>query len=129
MKIMLIILGYFKWHYGKALSSLTIIWKNFLLFTYNFFSITALFKNFFDPWKRMSDPYPDSFSLRKYFYTFIANSIVRILGIMMRTILIIIGLIFCIILLLLYPVTLIIWLGLPAILIYLICNGIFLIFS
>lgn len=129
MKTTLIILGYLKWHYGKALFSLTTIWKNFLIFTYNYFSITNLFKNFFDPWKRMSDPYPNKFNFKEYFYTFLANSIVRIIGILMRAVFMTIGLAFCIILALLYPLALIAWLCLPIILIYLICNGVFLIIS
>ena len=129
MKTTLIILGYLKWHYGKALSSLTAIWKNFIIFTYNYFSIADLFKNFFDPWKRMSDPYPNSFSFKEYFYTFITNAIVRFIGIIARTILIIVGLTSCTICILLYPAVLITWLFLPAILIYLICSGIFLIIS
>ena len=113
MKTILIILGYLRWHYGKAIISLTIIWKNFLNFIFNFFSINLLFKNFFDPWKRMTDSYPSSFDLKKYFYAFMTNMIVRVVGMLMRGFLIIIGLAVYVLFALLYPVTLIIWLVLP----------------
>ena len=127
MKIVLIILGYLRWHYGQAISSLTNIWKNFLYFIYEFFSIKLLFRNFFDPWKRMTDNYPKSFDLKEYSYIFLVNLIVRIVGIIMRTILIIAGLTCYIILALFYPVALIIWLLLPLIIIVLVGTGLFLI--
>jgi hypothetical protein len=127
MKIIFIILGYLKWHYSKAISSLSDIWKNFLYFTSNFFSIKLLFQNFFDPWKRMTDSYPKSFDLKKYFYAFIANLIVRIVGMIMRTGLIIIGLASYIIMALLYPIILIIWILLPLFIITLIIIGLILI--
>lgn len=127
MKTILVTLGYLKWHYGKAICSLTKIWGNFLFFIYEFFSIRLLVKNFFDPWKRMAEDYPKGFDLKKYFYIFIANSIVRIVGIIMRTILILIGLTGYILLALLYPVALILWIFLPIIIFILIGSGLYLI--
>jgi len=123
MKMIVIILGYLKWHYGKALVSLTKIWKNFLYFIFEFFSIKPLFKNFFDPWKRMADSYPSSFDIKKYLFTLIANSIVRIVGMMMRAFLIIIGLFCYILLILIYPLALAIWILLPLIVLWLIFSG------
>ena len=129
MEIILIILGYLKWHYSKAISSLTNIWKNFLYFISEFFSIKLLFQNFFDPWKRMSDGYPKSFDLKKYFFAFITNVIVRVVGMIMRSALIIISLICYIFSILLLPIVLVCWLLLPFIIIFLIGTGLFLIFS
>jgi hypothetical protein len=127
MKIILIILGYLKWHYGQAIYSLWNIWKNFLFFIFEFFSIKLLFQNFFDSWKRMTDDYPRSFDLKKYFAIFIVNMITRIVGIIMRTGLIIIGLTCYFLMFIAYPLALVIWLLLPAIIVSLILTGIFLI--
>ena len=127
MQVILIVLGYFKWHYSKAIVSLTKIWKNFLYFLFEFFSIQLLFKNFFDPWKRMTDNYPKSFNLKKYFYAFLANIIIRLVGMLMRLALIIIGLVACLLLIIAYPVAVAIWLLLPLIVIYLLSTGLFLI--
>lgn len=127
MQITLVILGYLKWHYSKAISSLGKIWKNFLYFVFDFFSIGLLFKNFFDPWKRMTDNYPKSFDFKIYFAVFITNLITRIIGIIVRLVLIIIGLACYILLTLLFPVALAIWLVLPFIIILLIIEGVFLI--
>lgn len=127
MKIILIALGYLKWHYGKAVYSLSGIWRNFISFTYNYFSIKLLFKNFFDPWKRMTDKYPTGFNLKLYFYAFLTNLIIRIVGMIMRTVLILAGLTCCILLVIFYPIVLIIWLLLPIITIFLLEKGVALI--
>lgn len=127
MKIILIILGYLRWHYSKAVFSLSKIWINFLFFILNYFSIKLLFLNFFSPWKRMADSYPKAFDLKKYFFVFIANIITRIVGMILRTILIIVGLFCFTAFILLYPLIIIIWLALPLIVIFLICLGLTLI--
>jgi hypothetical protein len=117
MKIILILLGYLKWHYGRALVSLSQVWGNFFYFINVFFSFDLLFKNFFDPWKRMADPYPKSLDLKLYLTVFITNSIVRIVGMIMRTFLIIVGLFAYLLLAVLYPVAVVFWLALPFLLI------------
>ena len=127
MNIILVILGYLKWHYGKAIRSLCSIWKNFLYFIFDFFSVSSLFKNFFDPWKRMNDTYPKPFNLRVYFYTFIANLITRIVGAIMRLCLLIISLVCCLLFITLLPIALIVWLLLPLIVLVMVIAGIFLI--
>lgn len=127
MQLTSIILGYLKWHYSKAIISLIMVWSNFLFFTLEFFSIKLLFRNFFDPWKRMNDKYPDGYQIKKYFFAFISNTIIRIVGMIMRGFLIIIGLICYIILALLLPLVLLIWLLLPFITLYLIIAGIYII--
>jgi len=123
MKIIVILLGYLRWHYSKAVYSLGDVWRNFLAFVYDFFSINLLFKNFFDPWKRMADEYPKKFDLNKILFIFIANVITRAIGIIMRTFLILLGLTCYLLLVLLYPVVIIIWLFLPLIIIVLIYNS------
>jgi hypothetical protein len=127
MKIISILFGYLQWHYSKAIFSLTKIWGNFLYFIFELFSIKLLLKNFFSPWKRMSDNYPKNFDLKIYFFTFITNFIVRVIGIIMRTFLLIIGLLSYILLLILYPIILIIWLVSPFLIIGLIYKGLTLI--
>ncbi|MFA7252627.1 MAG: hypothetical protein WC027_02115 [Candidatus Paceibacterota bacterium] len=129
MNIILVILGYLKWHYGKAVRSLFSIWKNFLYFIFDFFSISTLFKNFFDPWKRMNDIYPKPFNLKIFFYTFITNLITRIVGALMRFCLLIISLICCLLFIAFLPIALIVWILLPLIVLVIVIAGIFLIFK
>ncbi len=129
MKIFLILLGYLKWHYGKALLSFSQIWGNLFYFINIFFSFDLLFKNFFDPWKRMADQYPKFFDLKLYLTAFVTNSIVRIVGMIMRTFLIILGLLTYMFLTLLYPIVLIFWLVLPLLLIMAIYYSLILLIS
>ncbi len=130
MKFLSSFLGFLKWHYGKALISIFSFWKNILIFLFNFFSIKSLIGNFFTPWKRLADSYPKHFDLGVYFSTFIVNILMRIVGIILRTILLAIGITTCAIYIILLPFTLLIWLILPPFIAGLIIYGlILLIFS
>jgi hypothetical protein len=129
MKITPIIFGYLTWHYGKAVRSIGNIWKNFLTFIADFFSIKLLFGNFFDPWKRLKDSYPKEIDLKKYFIASVTNTVTRIVGVLMRTVLILVGLICYLVFALIYPIALIIWLFLPLIILMLIGDGLYIIFK
>jgi len=127
MKFLKTFLGYLKWHYGKALNTTFVFWKNILIFLFNFFSIKSLAGNFFSPWKRLADSYPKNFNIKAYLFTFLANSISRIVGILMRTIMILVGLCTCAAYILLLPFSLVVWLALPILVIALIVFGLVLI--
>jgi len=129
MEILIVILGYIKWHYSRAVLSLSTIWKNLFSFLFNYFSVKFLFLNFFDPWKKMSDSYPKFFNIKKYLDVFLANLIMRTVGIIMRTILLIVSFLSFILLILLYPLFLVIWILLPGLVILLAGTGVFIIFN
>lgn len=129
MKIIFIILGYVYWHYGRAVYSLISIWKDFLIFTFHYFSLDKAFINFFQPWKRLDGEYPKHFDFQIYLSTFMVNTIVRIVGMFMRTLLIIVGLTSCLFMLILYPIVLIIWILLPFLIIFTFIGGIILLFK
>lgn len=128
MNLIKTFLGYLKWHYGKALLTTFAFWKNILFFLYNFFSIKSLTGNFFTPWKRLADTYPKKFNLKIYLFTFLVNSLMRIFGVILRSIIIVVGLLFCITYIALLPVTLLFWLALPLIIIFFIVSGLILMF-
>lgn len=127
MKFLTIFLGYLKWHYGKALATTFTFWKNIFVFLFNFFSIKNLLGNFFTPWKRLADSYPKNFNLKAYFFTFLVNTIMRTVGMLLRLIIIIIGLAVCIAFIIFFPISLLIWLVLPLTVIALIVYGLILI--
>lgn len=127
MKIWIVLFGYIKWHYTKALHSLFGIWRNFFVFIFNFFSISYLIKNLFDPWKRMSDAYPKSFSFKAYLFAFIGNQITRLVGLIMRLGLFFIGIAACLIFILLLPILVALWLILPIAIAASLCLSIYLI--
>jgi len=129
MKFVTTFLGYLKWHYGTALATTFSFWKNILLFLFNYFSIKNLAGNFFAPWKRLADNYPKRFNIKIYFFTFLTNTIMRIVGIILRTIMIFFGIIVCLLYILAFPITLVLWLALPLVIAGLIIFGFILLVS
>jgi hypothetical protein len=75
----------------------------------------------------LADTYPKKFSLKIYSTTFLINSIMRIVGMILRSIIIIIGLACCAVYIILLPFSLIVWLALPFIIAFLIIYGLILI--
>lgn len=118
-----IILGYIKWHYSKAILALSKIWKTILIFLSDYFSLGLLIRNLFDPWKKMNDNYPTRFNLKNYVFAFITNIIVRIVGIIMRSGLILIAVLICMGWIILYPILILGWLMAPVIILGLFILG------
>jgi len=87
-----IFLQYLSWQFLEVPANILRAWRNFLKFNLNYFSIPLLFKSFFSPWRRYSVPYGRGFDIRRFFETLISNLIFRFLGVVMRSFLIIIGL-------------------------------------
>ena len=128
MNYLLVFIGYLKWHYGKALFTTFSLWRNFSVFIFNFFSIKSLATNFFTPWRRLAESYPKGFHLKEDFEIFLINTLMRIVGMIFRTFMIIIGLSCYFIFLFSLPLMLIIWIALPPMILFLIILGIILIF-
>ncbi len=79
------------WHFFDVSRAILRAWKNFLLFNLNYFSVPILFKTFFSYWRKYKWSYGRGFDLRRYFEAFTFNLISRILGAIVRSILIFIG--------------------------------------
>ncbi|MFA5763945.1 MAG: hypothetical protein WC915_03970 [archaeon] len=123
------IFGYLKWHYGRALGKTFILWRNIFFFLFDYFSIRSLLGNFFTPWKRLAEMYPRKFDLKVYAVTFFMNMIMRIVGMIFRAVALVFGLICILAYVILLPVSLLVWLLLPPMIIFLILYGLVLIFQ
>jgi len=92
------------------------VWKNFILFSINFFSTPLLLKTFFSPWRRYNWSYPRGFDIQGYFETITSNLFSRFLGAICRLVLIIIGTIFQIFIIVAGAIIFLGWLFLPSLL-------------
>ncbi|KPJ56042.1 hypothetical protein AMJ49_05845 [Parcubacteria bacterium DG_74_2] len=119
-----IVFQYLQWHFNDQVKAILIAWKNFLSFGLNYFSIPLLLRTFCSPWRRYRYFYPKSFDFKKYIDTFTFNAISRGIGMVMRTILIIIGIIAEFFIFVAGLLFVLFWLFLPVILVILFFYGI-----
>ncbi|MBZ1348523.1 MAG: hypothetical protein KYQ20_02075 [Candidatus Nealsonbacteria bacterium] len=87
-----IIFQWFFWQFFEMPKNILKAWRNFLLFNLNYFSIALLLKTFFSPWRKYKLGYPRGFRFSKYLEVFFSNLISRVLGALVRIVLIIAGL-------------------------------------
>lgn len=85
---------YLLWHYSRAFLEMFHVWLNFLWFVVHFFSITQLMRSWVSPWKRMSEERGNKWNLEDLAGFIIIGLISRIIGFILRTVVITIGL-FC----------------------------------
>lgn len=82
------------WHFMEMPKEIVLVWKNILLFNLNFFSVSLLLKTFFSPWRRYGMGYTGrGFNPGKYIETFFSNLIFRLFGALIRSFLILTGII------------------------------------
>src|SRR3989339_1756232 len=105
------------WHFFEVPKFLLGVWKNYILFALNYFSLPGLLKSFFSPWRRYKWVYPRGFNVAEFFNTFISNTFSRFLGAIMRTALIIIGIFFQIFVILFGFIIFLLWILVPFIII------------
>ena len=114
-----IIWQYLEWHFFDTPKAILKAWKNFLLFDLNYFSIFLLLKTFFSPWRQYRWSYSRGLDIPLYLEVFFSNLISRVLGAILRTVIIFLGLISEIIILILGFLLFLGWFILPAFLVFL----------
>ncbi|TSC94797.1 MAG: hypothetical protein CEN87_331 [Parcubacteria group bacterium Licking1014_1] len=120
-----IIISWFLWCFYEMPRFLIQIWRNYLLFGLNYFSVPLLFKTLFSPWRRYRWNYPKSFDIKEFFNTLISNSFSMVLGAMCRIVLIIIGILGQVVIFSAGLTAIILWILAP----FIIIGGIWLIFT
>ncbi len=120
---------YILWHYTTALREILHLAKNFIWFFTNFFSIPTLLKSLFSPWKRMTEGRGSRFSLEDVASYLIVNFLSRLVGAIMRFIIILIGLLFLMMVVLVTILTYTFWIFTPALLLVSLLYGLVLIFA
>lgn len=112
-----IIASWFLWQFYQMPKFLLQVWSNYFVFASNLFSLPLLLKTFFAPWRRYRWIYPKSFDPVEFFNTFISNTFSRILGALMRIVLIIIGILFQIFIAVAGLIIIIFWIMIPFIIV------------
>lgn len=88
-----LLIQYLVWHYYDVPMEIIAGWKNYLIFTFNYFSIDILIQTFFSHWHKYSLKYGKTISPSWYFEVFVFNMMSRIIGMMLRIFLIMFGII------------------------------------
>ncbi len=117
---------YLLWHYTSAFGEIFHIWKNFLWFVTNFFSLPQLTKSYFAPFKRMTEERGNSFNFEDLAGFIIINLISRLIGMLMRTVIIVIGVTSLLVLSVGIVLTYIFWVTAPIIIVGCLYYGILL---
>lgn len=112
-----IFLKWLFWHFVEVPKAIALGWKNFLKFNFNYFSVWALLKSLFSPWRGDTGDYGRGFDIKVYFNTFLGNMISRVLGAIIRLVLIFIGLVCSVFIFFIGLFVLLIWIFLPVIII------------
>jgi len=93
-------------------------WKNFLKFNLNFFSVPLLIRTLLSHWRQYKWYYPRGLKIGKDLEVFASNLISRILGAIMRSFLILVGLFVEIFIFFIGLIIFLGWLILPILLIW-----------
>ncbi len=113
----MLIFQYLSWHFFEVPQKILKAWKNFLKFGLYYFSIPLLLKTIFYWWHGYRWEYPKSFDVAQFVLVFLSNLVTRTIGAILRTIVILIGIIFEISIFVLGLLVFLGWLFLPFLLI------------
>ena len=113
MKKQNIIVFWMVWHFYEMPAFLFLVWKNYISFISDFFSISLLVKTLFSPWRKYKSKYPSILNLGESLGALIYNTFSMSVGIIGRSVLIILGVVALIFILILGGLIILCWLLLP----------------
>lgn len=119
---------YLRWHYTRALGDLAMIAGNFLWFVYEFFSIPLLLRTLVVPFRRITETPQRTLDISAWFAAKIVNTLMRLVGAVVRLWVIALGCISLCGVTLLSGIAFCLWLAAPLLLLALACAGIALVF-
>ncbi len=98
-------------------------WKNFIIFVREYYSIPLLLRTLVAPWRRDITRRPRGLDIKKLFEALVFNLISRGIGLIIRSVTVVIGLVCLIGVIIFGFLALIVWLVLPALLAFFIVTG------
>jgi len=112
-----IFIQYLEWQFFDVPKNILQAWQNCLRFNLNYWSVPLLLKTLFSHWRRYQYSYGKGLNFKRYFEAFTFNMISRVLGSIMRSVLIVLGLLTEIFVFLAGAIVFLIWLILPFLLV------------
>lgn len=116
-----IIISWFVWHFYEMPKFLFSVWNNFILFSTDLFSVPLLLKTFFSPWRRYKWDYPKGFNVAntgEFLSTLTINLFSRFIGVLAKTVLIIMGIIITIFILIIGITIIFTWFLVPFLIVF-----------
>ena len=112
-----IFVTWFLWHFYEMPKFLLGVWKNYIFFALNYFSLPVLLKSLFAPWRKYKWNYPKGINVAEFFSTLVSNAFSRLIGALVRIILIAAGIIFQVFVIFAGLIIFLLWLAVPIIII------------
>jgi len=111
---------YLNWHYTQGIAELSRNLLHFVVFEFHFFSIKDLLLTLFSPFQRLKEDYGSSaIEFEKILSALVINIIMRAVGFIVRSVILLIGF-FCLTFsIILIPIILLAWILLPVLLLIL----------
>jgi|SRR3989344_9023107 len=105
---------YVFWHYSQGVRDVMSAWRNVLWFVSNYFSIGLLAKSLFSPWRSLGETKKKSgFDPAEFFGNLVVNTIMRLVGFLIRIVFILVGSALALFLMILMPFLIAFWLLIP----------------
>jgi len=115
---------YLSWHYSKAFVDAWRVWLDLQWFIWHFFSVGLLLRTFFSPFKRVREEVSvQSLNFEGIFGSIVVNLIMRLVGALVRSVLIIAAVVSSLVLLILGLVWLLLWLVWPVLTVFTLFAG------
>ena len=108
-----IALMFFYWLFVESTARVARAWFFFLRFGLNFFSVPLLTRTFFSPWHRYWYGYPKDFNPVELFYAIFGNLMSRAIGVILRSVFIMLGIVFDAFVFVIGLAALVFWIALP----------------
>ncbi len=122
-------LFYLKWHYSEAFGDLYRNWKSFLAFALHLFSMKLLFRTWLSPLGRLNEGYKKSFDLEDFMETFVVNTMMRLVGFLLRTFVIVTGVLVFVLVFFLGLASFVLWAVAPLVITSLFIQGLLLLLA
>ncbi|OHA88871.1 MAG: hypothetical protein A3C70_01640 [Candidatus Zambryskibacteria bacterium RIFCSPHIGHO2_02_FULL_43_14] len=123
MHLLYLIPFYAKWHYTEGFQDLFRNWQSFIVFVLHFFSLGLLIRTWFVPFGRLDEEYKKGLNAETFFETLVANTLMRVVGFVLRTFVIVMGLFSLLVVVAFGPVAFVLWILAPLIIISLFTFG------